>query len=588
MDLNRAEMGTQDYMRALAKKLDAATHGERGRLVREAANFLSFSTTEVYRRLHAIGWQSGRKPRADRGASQLADGELSTIASLMLESTRANGKRLLSCEAALDIATANGMVRDLGVTPAHVLRLLKARGLHPDQVNQPAPHVSMATPHPNHTWQIDASVCVLYYLSTKGLQVMREREFYKNKPQNFKRIERERVIRYVVTDHFSGTCYVEYFLGAEDSENLVTFFLNAIEQRASPQDPFHGVPLQLMDDAGSANTSHLFDNLLARLQVKHLTHMPGNPRAKGQVEGMQNIIERDFEGRLGIGRKVESLAELNLLAHQWMRWFNGTRIHSRHGHTRYGLWQTIRETELRVAPARELCLQLLRTKPTWATVSRALTVQYAPPGFGSQTYRVAHIEGLSVGDKVEVCVNPYSAPAVNLITYDSAGAEVLNVLQPVRKNAGGFELTAPVVGEGFARQPDTAVDANRKAMLKAAYGTDNLEEAQKKKAARAPAFEGMDAFAHLEANADYMQRRGTTLPIERPRVDTAPLTHTQAARQLTARGVFMNKARYARMAELFPQGVRETELDRLAALFGGDVAEADAAVEQVPKVARVK
>jgi hypothetical protein len=582
--MNAAEMGTQDYMRALAQRIDSSPFGERGRLVNEAASFLSLSPGEIYRRLRAVGWQSGRKTRADRGASTMSDEELQTVANIMRESTRANGKRLLSCESALSLAVANGRVRDLGLTPSHVMRLLKSRGLHPDQVNQPTPHISLATPHPNHTWQIDASVCVLYYLDNKGLAVMGEKEFYKNKPQNFRKIERDRVIRYLATDHYSGAFYLEYFRGAEDTENLFNFFCNATAKRAHEQDPFHGVPFQLVDDAGSANASHLFDNYLRRLGVRHITHLPGNPRAKGQVESTMNIVERGFEGLLAFGSKVESLAELNFRAHQWMRWFCGTRRHSRHGHTRYALWQTIREDQLRIAPDRELSRALLRTKPEWATVTKKLTVRYAVQGFGSQEYSVSHIEGLSVGDKVEVCVNPYKAPAVNVITRDRAGAERIYLVEPIARNAAGFELGAPVIGESFARKPDTPADVARKSMLRQAYGVEALAEAEKAKKDRKPAFEGMDAFSHLEAQttAAYMQRKGTTLPIERPRVEAAPLTIAAAAKRLRAMGVAMNPQRYQRIAAEYPDGVREEDLDRLAALFGAG------AVEQQQKVAQMK
>ncbi len=573
--MHTADMGTLDYIRTLAAKLDAAPHGERGRLVGEAAGTLSLSTAEVYRRLKAAGWTSGRKPRADRGATALSDAELMTVANIMRESTRANGKRLLSCEAALEIATANALVRDLGITPNHVMRLLRDRGLHPDQVNEPAPHVQLATPHPNYLWEIDASVCVLYYLDRKGLAVMSEREFYKNKPRNFAKIERDRVIRYVATDHYSGAFYVEYFRGAQDTENLFNFVLNAIAKRDHAQDPFHGVPFHVYDDAGSANASHLFDNYLQRLQVKHLTHTPGNPRAKGQVEATQNLIERGFEGRLAFGRRVESLEELNALAWQWMRWMNGTRAHTRHGHTRYALWQTIREEQLRIAPDRQLSRELLRTKPEWATVTRKLTVRYSVRGFGPKEYAVAHVPGVRVGAKLEVCVNPYAAPEINVITHDPDGAERLYSIEPIARNAAGFDVCAPVVGETFARQPDTATDTARKAMLKQAYGVETLNEAEAAKKARKPAFAsikpgGMDPFAHLEAQtvASYLARKGTELPIERARTEAPPMTTAAAAKRLRERGVAMNPQRYQRIAAEYPNGVREQDLEHLAALFG--------------------
>ncbi|MEX2373087.1 MAG: hypothetical protein WD800_04735, partial [Dehalococcoidia bacterium] len=344
------------------------------------------------------------------------------------------------------------------------------------------------------------------------------------------------------------------------------------------------VPLQLYDDAGSANTAHLFSNLLTRLQVKHLTHLPGNPRAKGAVESTMNIVETQFESRLALGERVRDLAELNRRAHQWMRWFNATRLHTRHGHTRYGLWQTIRENELRIAPPRELLRSLLTTRPQTCTVTRALTVRHSVPGFGSLEYSVAQVPGVMVGAKVDVCVNPYAAPDAWLIQFDDAGAEQLLALSPLVRDLAGFRADAPVLGESFARKPDTAADTARKRMERDAYGVDTQEQADTAKKRREQPFAHIDAVGYLDNAAHYMERRGTTLPIERPRVEVAPLTVAQAAKALRARGVQMTKERYTRIASRYPNGVREEDLDRLAQMFGAGAVE----LQQEQKVVRMK
>jgi len=143
-------------------------------------------------------------------------------------------------------------------------------------------------------WQVDASMCVIFYLPKQGLQIMPEGVFYKNKPLNIERVAQERVWRYVVTDHYSGTLYVRYVQTAgETSENLAETFLQAIQKREQ-NDPMHGVPNNLMMDLGSANTSHLFLNLLKNLGVTPLVHKPGNSRAKGQVEQAQQLVETQF------------------------------------------------------------------------------------------------------------------------------------------------------------------------------------------------------------------------------------------------------------------------------------------------------
>lgn len=129
-------------------------------------------------------------------------------------------------------------------------------------------------------WQIDASVCVVFYLPKSGMCVMDEKKFYKNKPENIKKIEKERVIRYVVTDRTSGSIYFEYVGGSENSENLTNVFLNTIQKR-SLKEPMHGVPFILYADKGSANTSGLFKNLLIRLGVEFIAHEAGKSTSQG-------------------------------------------------------------------------------------------------------------------------------------------------------------------------------------------------------------------------------------------------------------------------------------------------------------------
>lgn len=118
---------------------------------------------------------------------------------------------------------------------------MRAYKLHPEQLLHDAPSVSLASKHPNHVWQVDASISTQYYLADDGARVMNPAEFYDGKPSNLKKIERQRLWRYVITDHTSGTIYLEYVLGAESSENLCNVLINAMQKRHD-SDPFHGVP----------------------------------------------------------------------------------------------------------------------------------------------------------------------------------------------------------------------------------------------------------------------------------------------------------------------------------------------------------
>ena len=112
------------------------------------------------------------------------------------------------------------------------MRALREYRLHPDQLLQPAPVNRMKSEHPNHCWQIDPSLCVLYYLprhgDDSGLRVMKQEEFYKNKPKNVERIENDRVWRYTGTDPASGPIIVRYYFRAETSAIPFVFFLSIL------------------------------------------------------------------------------------------------------------------------------------------------------------------------------------------------------------------------------------------------------------------------------------------------------------------------------------------------------------------------
>lgn len=573
----RTELRIQDVLRELGKALKAAKHGESGPLLDRASAELSLTRASLYRRMAELGIDFGRKQRSDKGESGLQRSEAETIAAYLLAGTRGNGKRIVSVDQALADLRANNKIEAVKVNPVTgeitqltattVTRKLREWGLHPDQLGRPAPHVEMASLHPNHVWQIDASVCVLFYLPRKGMQVMSEKEFYKNKPQNFKKIENDRVIRYTCTDHTTGAVQVRYYSGAETGLNLADFFIHCIQHKGDEKEPIHGVPLILMDDAGSANTSHLFNNLLERLSVRHLTHAPGNPRASGSVERAQNLVECFFESRLGVGRQVEGLDELNHLAGIWCRWFNGTKKHSRHGHTRYGLWQTIRAEQLRVAPSREICQLLLSTRPETRKVDDSLRISYAMKGQPSRQYPVAHIPNVQVGETLTICINPYNVPAINVIEKDAEGKEVFFECRPLEVNEFGFTEEAVTIGEAYKSIADTPADEARKQTAKIAYGVSTLEEAEAKKKAKQRPFADVDAVSHLrdETIVGYANRKGTDMNVSSPRVEEKPLSHTKVSMELVRRGLLMSPERNRLIRQWYPDGVPESEIDGLKA-----------------------
>lgn len=579
-------------LRGAADALAAAGHGLKQSVAEQWAGRLGCTVKTLYRQITEAGFAQPRKRRADAGRRSVSKEEVMAVAALKVQAQRANGKDIMSIETAAELARANGLAA-LGrvntesgevvpVAVATIARAMREYGLDVDTMNRPKPHIRMRSLHPNHVWQIDASVCVLYYLDNGGMGVMEKDEFYKNKPESMHKRVKAMVIRYSATDHYSGVIFVRYYTGAESAAMVAEFFIEAILSKSNAQEPFNGVPLILVLDPGSANGAHMFKNLCRLLQVRLIIHKPKNPRAKGQVENSHDIIECSFESRL-IALRIDSLEALNHHAGIWMRWFNGTRNHRRHGHTRYGLWQTIRKDQLRVAPAGDVCRELLTTKPVERTVDGDLSIE-----FKGANYRVDHIPGLRDKAKVMVAVNPYRPGSIVVIDQDADGNDVHWVCVQENLDRAGFPTDAPVWGEEFKARGLTQANRDRAALDTMAYGSDDKLEVDAARRKRAPVFGGLDITGYLEREtpAAYMARPGTELEVSSPvatnfdgnslskpaalAVEARQLNLVQLATRLAAAMPGVWSADYYRqVAGWYPAGAPENEVAAIVARLQG-------------------
>jgi hypothetical protein len=563
----------------LRQALADAPHGTRASLYQAACAELGVSLPTLHRHLSKVTVKTPRKTRSDAGEVSLSRKEAAIISALLMSSHRKTGKRLMSIGQAVEILRANGEVRAEALDGATgelrplsdsaIARSLRAYSLHPDQLNRATPAVELKSLHPNHVWQIDASLCVLYYLNARtaaesGLQVMERDKFYKNKPGNLKRIEADRVWSYETTDHNSGAIALNYVMGAESGTNLADSFMAAIQKREG--DPMHGVPFILMMDMGSANTSGLFANLARRLQVKLIAHAPGNARATGQVEKARDLIETSFESGLRL-RPVADLDELNAQAQRWARWFNGNKLHSRHGKTRFDQWLTITAEQLRIAPSLEVCRELLNHTPEQRKVSQTLTVS-----FKGAEYDVRQVPGVMVGEKLHIAINPYQADSAVVVETAADGSELLHTAPLVARNADGFREDANVIGEDWGRPADTQLDTNRKEVERLIYGAQTDEQAEAARKAKALPFGGrIDPGKVIDRAPErtWLDRRGADLVVNATSASTPVpikvLTHFEAARALVDLGVAMSPELLATLKSLHADGVPEDQLEALAA-----------------------
>lgn len=565
-------LARQDYLREVADKLKQAEHGKKGDIIKNACQRLQISRPQLYRELDGVGFRSERKTRSDKGKTIVPTEVAEQIGSMVNIAHRANGKKTLAISTALEILQADGKAPK--VSPATISRVMKQNMCHPSQLQTPTAHTGQRSLHPNHVWQVDASVCVLFYLQKGGMQILDETQFYKNKPHNLKKIEKERVIRYVITDHFSGWLYVQYVFGSESSENLIDVFLNAIQLR-SLEEPMHGVPLIINTDKGCARG--LFVNLCERLDVKLIAHATGNSRAKGQVENAQNIVETHLEARFKFIH-INSLEQLNQVAEKWRIDWNDRKIHSRTKQTRNAVWRTITAEQLRKAPPMELCQELVSTVPVERTVKGDLSISHAIKGYGSHDYDLRHIDGIYPKAKVQVVVNPYRSPCIDVLVAQADGSNKIYTCTPKQVDWVGFDVNAPIIGEEMKAMPNSEIDHQRNKGIKQAYGVNTLAEAQNAINKKAVAFDGeLNVMADIEQHEQnsYMPKRGeqlmTTAIEQVPQSrKLAPLNWVQTAKMIRAEiGDLWTAEHYQALQQTFPTG--EVPQDVISEIIQGIV-----------------
>lgn len=568
---------------SIAAAADAAGHGEKEAVYRAACEELQMSRATLLKKLKGVRMSRPRKQRSDAGKTTLTHDEMLTISGAWLASPRpGNGKKGYSLEDIVDGLRDNGLII-AGRTDTEtgeffplsidaISRALRQHRMHPDQLRAPSPALELASLHPNHVWQLDASICVLYYLKNPakkvkgdtGLRVMSAAEFNKNKPRNLDRIVNDRVWSFEITDHTTGWIYVEYRFGGESAVNFLEVMINAMQERGSA-DVLHGVPKILFTDPGSALVSASLLNMCRAMGIRTLRHKAHNARATGSVEKARDIIERKFEGGLRFVR-VDDIDELNRLARLWRMKFNRTAIHSRHSMSRTDAWLRITEEQLVKAPAPEICRELAISAPEERTVTGKLRVP-----FRGKEYDVSDVPGVFVGDKVLVARNPWSDEEARVVSINDEGFETFHVIHAIQKDElWQYSASAPVIGEEYRKLPETVTQTNRDEVEQHTYGTASREETDAAKKDKALPFGGrFNPYLDIERDDHpaYLPKRGQASDVHGPRIEQRPLTHVEAAKALrekfSVNGHIWTPEHYRQLTAQYPDGVPEATLDEV-------------------------
>lgn len=560
---------------AVAEAANAAGHGERGEIYKQACSELGISMQTLHRKLRVVAVRTKRKRRADHGAVTLSREEAGIVSGYVMEHIRKNDKKTKSIQQAVEELRANGEIvagridQETGeivpLSDGAIHRALRHYGLHPEQLLAPAPVTTLISKHPNHVWQLDASLCVLYKLPDHpgyGITEVDSVERYKNKLGHFARIEHKLVQRYLITDHATCCVFIWYAMGGESTDSLCRLLVEAVQQRG--QFPFYGIPHILYVDRGSANRSAIFRNLCQALGIR--LEFAQGARAKGQVEKMHDVVELGFESGLKMAADVRDVDALNRMSHQWMHWFNGTKKHSRHGMTRYAAWQLITPHQLLTTSLNtEQLLMLAKESPIERKVTPELTVN-----FDGSEWNVKNVPGVMVGEKLLITRCAFEADAAHAVLHDDQGREVFHQLPKVEIDAvWGWRADGAVFGDEHNRFADTPAQTDRKALERQAMDAETDTEAEAKRKAKAVPFGGrIDPYKQAKdyQHPAYMPNRSTDAELATPTRELLRMNRVQMAKWLAGRlRDEYDPAMLPDLAKRFPDGATEPELENVLA-----------------------
>ena len=558
----------------------AKTARERSSVIAEMCRLFGFCEASAYRALRKSGWENGRKKRSDEGLSRISDEELNIAAALLQNSVRKNGKKTMSVENARSIMIQNGF--DVPISARQLSGLLRTRTLSTESTSKPSPHQRMRSEHPNQVHFADPSVALMYFAPNGKQKFLRDDEVYKNKPFLEGR-ENLKCWRYVLTDHYSGSICVRYYAASgENSANMYDFLLYAWGKKKDPLYNFHGLPELLVWDCGSANISKPVTNALKALRVETKPHLPGNPRAKGQVENANNIVECQFESLLHL-EEVGSMEELNDAAERWCAAFNANKLEHRDTRiTRAGrkigsrtmIWNWIEEEQLRELPDKEICRQIFTTGAQVRTVGGDLAVSFVHPKNKAATrYSLSSLPDIMVGMTVNIQPVLVSDEALALVSYKDRSGEIVSFeVKPIEYDRVGFDIAAPVFGREYKSQPDTLAEKNTKHLAELAAG-DGKAETPFSKVTDGKGFK-THSLIRAEASPFFRTQTGKQVEVAAGTVEVHDIliTPVEMAKRFKARAGFIPDGFIASLKKEFPDGVPSQLVDDLVTEYTADTA----------------
>ncbi len=327
----------------LRRRLDALPprHPDRLEILRSAAELYGVSRATVYRALQRQ-WRPKGVRRADRGKPRkldLAEMEryCEIIAALKLRTTNKKGRHLSTARAIElmeehGVETPDGLVKlpSGSLTRPTADRYLRAWGYDHERLTRAPAAVRFQARRSNELWQFDMSPSDLKHVK-QPLWI----EPGRGAPT---------LMLFSIADDRSGVVYQEYrCVYGEDAESALRFLYNAMAAKPEEDMPFQGIPEAIYMDNGPVTRSRVFQNVMACLGVKVMSHLPAGSdgrrttaRSKGKVERPFRTV-KDVHETLYHFHEPQDEAEANLWLRRFLVRYNA-QDHRSEPHSRIEDW----------------------------------------------------------------------------------------------------------------------------------------------------------------------------------------------------------------------------------------------------------
>lgn len=316
-------------------------HPDRAKILRSARELYGVSRATLYRAL-----QQSLRPkvvrRADRGKPRkipvaIMERYCEIVAALKLRTTNKKGRHLSTVQAIklmedYGVEVPEGLVQPAPGTlhKTTVNRYLRAWGLDYARVTRAPAAVRFQARQSNELWQFDMSPSDLKHVK-QPLWI----EPGRGAPT---------LMLFSVADDRSGVVYQEYrCVYGEDAESALRFLYNAMATKPEQDMAFQGIPGAIYMDNGLVTRSRVFQNVMACLGIKVMTHLPAGSdgrrttaRSKGKVERPFRTV-KDVHETLYHFHEPQDEAEANLWLRRYLIRYNA-QDHRSEPHSRIEDW----------------------------------------------------------------------------------------------------------------------------------------------------------------------------------------------------------------------------------------------------------